>query len=483
MELVYSNDNGGSEKTTRPLMVYIYDNSISYNTDNTSSSYSNSYVLDITCNPDLVVNWITNNGKSKGFLPNSERRLRDIKKFFKEEYQLECLSYLCMIIVSDKGFRTNKSVSSYTLKTLLGNQYIDMLGVGIRSGLIKVDSIESIYNGKTSKRHWNISVQGQRGSFSYKELRNEITINRVKKYKLRGINHEHHPVLVKTFYSLTRSYFDHPNYKELNTGLRGGFFTPRIDLFGRRCHTVLTRVKRGLRGVVRCIDRPDEKTAEVDLKSSHAYFLFQVVKTPELMEHAIKDKPALESLKIALRQGYNPWMDSEISNTLNKGLFIEDFFIPMLDECFKGWSDYVRNLLLEAGEIKVTDRPSTRSLGKYGFMYVVNGGASKIARSINRNYKYHQFIRVIKAIQSVDLSSTRDVKEVKDYAPYKNTSMILQRIESRFMQEVYLRSLVDYGFLVHDSVVTLQSETWKVSRAIKEVAAFMGLPSPVCKVK
>ena len=71
------------------------------------------------------------------------------------------------------------------------------------------------------------------------------------------------------------------------------------------------------------------------------------------MEHAIKDKPALESLKIALRQGYNPWMESEISNTLNKGLFIEDFFIPMLDECFKGWSDYVRSLLLEAGEIKV----------------------------------------------------------------------------------------------------------------------------------
>ena len=65
-----------------------------------------------------------------------------------------------MIIVSDKGFRINKSVSSYTLKTLLGNQYIDMLRVGAKSGLIKVDSIESIYDGKTSKRHWNISVQG-----------------------------------------------------------------------------------------------------------------------------------------------------------------------------------------------------------------------------------------------------------------------------------------------------------------------------------
>lgn len=168
--------------------------------------------------------------------------------------------------------------------------------------------------------------------------------------------------------------------------------------------------------------------------------------------------------------------------SLKCGRFLEDFFIPMMDECDPYWRGSTKQMMIATKALKEQDMVDDRTIGKMAFMYIINDGIQHLLKKIADVPVYSFFAYAIVELQSVAIAPV-DLKGVKKYEPRKNTSLILQRIESRFMQETYLRSGIRWGSLIHDSVFTLESEFDLVKKAMDGVARWMNIPTPFSKSK
>ena len=139
-------------------------------------------------------------------------------------------------------------------------------------------------------------------------------------------------------------------------------------------------------------------------------------------------------------------------------------------------------MMIATKALKEQDMVDDRTLGKMAFMYIINDGAKHLLKKIADVPIYSFIAYTIVELQCITIAPI-DIRGVKDYESRKNTSLILQRIESRFMQETYLRSGIHWGFLIHDSVFTLKSELHLVRKAMDDVARWMNIPTPFSKSK
>lgn len=436
-----------------------------------------------TCSASsALVNRVISNQPQTGLMPRDKRRRGKIKQYFKE-HQYDCMAFLCFHIVSAVGYKTFRNVSTDRLKKILGNDYLLLLNQGRSCGLIDWEHRPTPYNSEENPNHYNlISVKGRRGSFQRVHLANGIAEERIRRLNNKDVNAFNGAILLKTYNSIQNCFLDDLQMDVTNSALIGGHFVPTIDGYGNRCHNHLVNLNKEYRSKIKWRSDSTTPTGELDLANSHAFFLFHLFHHQHLIDYAVTDSKTRLNLKKAFDIPYNKWVMNKALTSLKSGRFLEDFFIPMMDECDPYWRGSTKQMMIATKALKEQDMVDDRTLGKMAFMYIINDGAKHLLKKIADVPIYSFIAYTIVELQCITIAPI-DIRGVKDYESRKNTSLILQRIESRFMQETYLRSGINWGFLIHDSVFTLESEFHLVRKAMVDVARWMNIPTPFSKSK
>lgn len=430
----------------------------------------------------LLINKVASNHAHLGLLPKDKRRVKEIKKYF-NTYQFESMAFVCFHVVSSVGYREFKSVKSDWLKKALGNDYLLFLEQGRLCGLIDWKQTPTCYYSEDNLSYYHmISVKGRRGSFERIRLSNKISVDRIDRIKYREVSARDGAVLLKTYASLCNTVIEDQNWDVTNEALRLGHFIPSQDKFGRRCYNYFINKKKTFRTKIKYNRDSTAVTGELDLANSHAFFLFHLFHHRYLIDYACTDSKTRIRLKKAFDIQHNKWVMNKALTSLKCGRFLEDFFIPMMDECDSYWRGSTKKMMIATKKMKEHDMVDDRTLGKMAFMYIINDGMKHLLKKIADVPIYSFFAYTIVELQSITIAPV-DIRGVKKYEPRKNTSLILQRIESRFMQETYLRSGISWGFLIHDSVFTVESEFDLVRKAMDGVARWMNIPTPFSKSK
>jgi hypothetical protein len=427
-----------------------------------------------------------------GFLPNCVVRRKRLEKELSSSTDTAYYSvaYLCLLVISRRGYSKFQRMHSAKLKSLLGSGYMDVLEATERAGLIKLRRKASHYDGeKASKKHTQIYIVGRRGSWGRVRIENKPTVNRIQKYRASRLKNGWSQVMELEYKSLMTSQVGLEGFDALNLALSSGVFFPTMCGFGRRVHCVYTyKLKKGERSFIYSMDAPNEKTVEPDITSSQAFFLFQCKQNTELLEIAFKDTVEREKLERVFNNCY--WkkdLRTEYETALRNGRFYEDFLGDVLDTCCGGsWIPWLREKLKEEKDPEEQKMPKTRrDRIKKVMMYLMFGGGTELLQEIKQNDKYGRFGKFLLDIRKVqlnerspDLYGLKKEDPKKRYHPRKNLCIILQRIEAHFIQRVFVDSGITWGILIHDSVMCLQKEQQLIVDAFSRVSEEMGIETP-----
>ncbi len=423
--------------------------------------------------------------KHFGYFPNGRSKNNLVQSVFGTE-AVECLAYLCMGIVSSCGYNQFKKLSAKDLKRLLGNRYRDILKIAEQNNLIKTELTPSeYYSDKRPCFHTRIAVNGRKGSFHRKPIKNQISRARIEKYLIEKLDKTASEALKKTRRCLLDSVILSERFEYVNEGLEYGFLIPKYDAFGRRIHSVLTNLDRRERANFRNKHFLLSLLCEVDAKHSHPYLLFRLNMNPYCLTYAFKDAEVLRQMSNVLDDVY---FDDEFlydyQLSLDNGTFYSEFFYCLMEDSIADWKGFIKAKHIKENPQDKHKKFSDIELSKLTFMYVVNGGAKPILDALSENPSYEGFTRLIFLMQNtwIDKNSP-ELKGVKDYLPHKNLPMILQRIESKVMQTAYASEKVIWGLLLHDSIFCMEKDKEAVKRSIESAYLDLDLGMPNIKFK
>ncbi len=163
----------------------------------------------------------------------------------------------------------------------------------------------------------------------------------------------------------------------------------------------------------------------------------------------------------------------EYGEALQQGRFYE-YLIDVLNACCDDWQNFIYNKIIDFQEEDLKTTKQKRAIKK-AFMYLVNGGANQLLHEMIEHPSYSSLAQLILVFnKEVIPYCSIDLRGLKQYAPYKNLCMTLQRIESKGMQLAYVSAPIMWGFLVHDAIVCREVDKEVVMTAMKGTVPFLG---------
>lgn len=431
----------------------------------------------------LAKEWISNQ-TVYGLLPNSPYKINLIWDKYGAE-TVDALSYLCRRTVSHVGYGQYKRFHSDELLDTLGRDYKAILDQAEKNGLIRLRRTETKYHSQNRPTYHNeILVVGRKGSFHRVEITTSTVRNRVARFRSQSINEGNWEALFFTYQSMTKAAVLSPDFVSFNEDLKDGIYLPNQDAFGRRIHCFIDWLPSETRRKVHIIGLPFADYCEVDLKSSHPYIFCQLICKPHIVVHAFNDEAVQQGFARILEEVYfEDEFLQELEEALESGRFYW-YFIQVLNECCVDWQNVIYNKLVEDEDEDESKYEEELPLSKKAFMYLVNGGANELLHEMSEHPLYGAFARLILIYNSTAIPfDSKDIEGVKDYRPYKNIAMTLQRIESKGMQLAYVSAPIMWGFLVHDAIVCREVDKEVVMTAIEEQFLSLDLSRPILSVK
>jgi hypothetical protein len=430
-----------------------------------------------------------NTGIDFFYFPKNESKLSRFTNWY-PQHLIERLGYLIGIVLAHQGYSGFKQFRAGDLRTILGKDYINILADAHKSKWVTVDILPSNYDSLTNKKgHRSIRVIGWKGAFRklmVGETRAKQAISKFREGKLKHSDELYHNALLNVYRNTCNSRVLKKGFGEINRHLKSGLHFPNIDPFGRRIHSFITYgIERGNRPYVKPIGHFREDVVEVDIKSSHPSLLFDLGSDPACLEHAFEEEKVIEAFyQILSNIQFQEQMLLEFKYSLEEGRFYETFWKECLDESFRNWREFgLKKYYLHN---KTQQQLDERTILKFLFMLVVNGGAKKCLDAISTSTNYASLGRLI-LIYNHEFRIPWLLEGIQDfnkpYWPRKNLSLTLQRIESKSMI-LTLNKLEEIWCLpIHDGILCLHKDASEVQDAMMKSSHQLGLNQPIVSIK
>jgi|GEM_PF-3465874 len=459
--------------------------------------------------------WFSPWGRKKNYQYQKERLVYGYKSNIQSKYQqlekkyndsvLERVYKLTQIIACSVGYNTLRKFRAIDLLTLLGGDYKDILELCQKSGLFKLVKIESPFSSPDdTKHHIQISVlyrknKKNKSQFERCILKCKTAINAFHNYrKARSHYRTEREQLIKelTEYNLNAARFigDSIEEKRYNKSLH---YLNQRALIGRYCHRVyclITEVSREIRKNIRPMHDIYARIRELDIKASQPFFLVQLILNPGLVRLAFKNERVVRLLEHII---YSIDFSDELIRRLQEAIrkdFYTVFLKPMLNTLDPDWQLTVESILSpkDLNKLKKANNKE-RFLLKKASAILQNSNprtvfwTSKMIGLMKRNLLYNGLGCLIDELNnnSLDLSALlvgKDKEELsgmkEPYMPYKNLGIIIFRIESFMMQEVFIGLNGTWCLLIHDAILCTEKDTKKVLECFEETFSDYGLDMP-----
>jgi hypothetical protein len=477
MKYIYHSTDGSLRTISYTLMVGEEELSVSETKIPPLNKYLEEYL------PQWVVT-----GTYQGLLPkrnNIEQRIRDQYG----EDMVDRVSYLCGRAMQVAGLGNTMRFSAKTYLKILGRDYTHVLDFLESIGLLDIVMTKTRYTSKRNIQfHREVVIKGYKKSFHHHSISTPQLINTIIQVQQTQIDEQYKEAATKALESMKGTIVGEEDVL-LEQIVYQSTWLPKIDEYGNRLHTYATNIRKEYRFNLRYYKYPKTVPVEFDFKSSHPFFLYQILQNPNLVKSYIPEIAIGDTVERNLIEVLKEWKKSNFLidkyyRTLANGTFYKKFFKPMLDECCKGWEPIIRDRAKKS-DPKRFKNLSKKNLPKVAFMFVTNGGADDLLDKIGENERYRPYYSLIHAFRNV-AGVKRLTAILKVKKPIKKRcmpSLVLQRIESRFVRGVFVKSGIEWGFTIHDSILSLPQYEKQIRDAIGQMAEEMGVASPIVKIK
>ena len=401
----------------------------------------------------------------------------------------ERVSILVFMVVSHVGYNSFKRIRAKDLQTVLGKGYKSILNHCEELKIFKVSRIPTNYNSKKREiYHTEISVVKSKAGFQSILIRDKKALNARKNYlQISDIDERNQDCYNLHLMNIFASTLEEKNEKSkrLNRAFRNCFAEQSIGDYGNRIYSFISNLKKEERRYVKPLHNIDAETAEVDISASQPLTWFSWIISPHLIIYAFKSKQITVLLSdIIYDIEFNDEMLINWEKAYYEGDFYIDFWANMLDEVYPIWEELILNTISKEDKEKIEEaKDRKRQLAKRSFMVIINSriyfdeknnaGTKPIIDAMEQSSVYSGLGVLIKELKSKVLNlkaicPNENLQLKKQYAPYKNLGIIITRIESYFMHEVY-KKIDFWGLLIHDSILCEKGNLDKMKKAYNDV--------------
>lgn len=393
------------------------------------------------------------------------------------------------MIVSHVGYNSFKRIRATDLQIILGKNYKGILMCCEKLKILEVSRIpNNYYSPKKECYHTEISVIKSKAGFRFILLKDKKAINARKKYlKIDSFDKNkqrcYNLHLMNTFASYIIG--EDEKSRRLNKAFRNCFAEQSIGNYGNRIYSFILNLKREERKYVKPLHNIDAETSEADISAPQAFILFLLIFHPHIIRYAFKSEEiAIIISDIIYDIEFSDEMLINWERSYYYGDFYIDFWARMLDEIYSNWEELILNTISKEDREKIEEaKDKKRQLAKRSFMVIINSriyfdeknnaGIKPIIDAMEQSSVYSGLGVLIKVLKSNVLNlkaicPNENLQLKKHYEPYKNLGIIITRIESYFMHEVYKR--IDFwGLLIHDSILCEKENLEKMKKVYNDV--------------
>jgi hypothetical protein len=247
----------------------------------------------------------------------------------------------------------------------------------------------------------------------------------------------------------------------------------KIDQYGKRTHTIFTRLHKGLRLQIKDKNEIDAIANEADITNSQPYFLLLVFTAHNYLNKVVPVEVVNELYflsDVIKTKAFNNYR-----NDVLKGILYDEY-ANALDEQLSDWSD-------------LDTYDSKRNHAKKLFYQIVFS-ADYMCNVIRMEKEilyslYPDVFRAVERLKSISFAEYlgSDCRPEKPYKPYKNITILLQRLESLITDMIYveLYNAGIWALKCHDSFTFKNYQTAEVKVIIADVFETLKLDAPIIK--